>query len=937
MKRTRIVSTPALGIVRQRTGEDAPEGAASDLVNMRLKDGALRPVGDAETMGRMPALSSAGGVILFTSYLPDGKYVYRNSDGVFCYCISGDEELLIYSDGESFVNWKAFGTSLLLTTSLHHYLFIYKNGGHSKILINYDEAPTASCNQYAGLSDPFTNIVFSNTWLLNLQNNEAFIYISKDTTGNIYLGRWYSVSERMKSLGMIHGCYYIRLCLKLTDGTTISQSTPIYIQHGASYPTPLHVDSTTIYAPYVTNEINDIAKISGGPFFSKPTLKVTLTPSLIDFANALLENNLLHSIAIYATSKTDLYNYESCYRSNADASKREYFFSSNGTYYWRPTLNKISIDNPYFLLHEHIITKPINKEFPDLYINIDVSEFDDLATKEPFRANALRHSITASHYTEYNSRIHAVDIKTKLSSGDAIVNNINNYYYHPDNNLAVSTSISELNGWMPYGSSGVSQVYLSTNIIIEDNLYVATKQLNPNDVFFFNTSGDKTIYSIILPNVIAYPDARASSVRLFVVKNGVHYLILEKPLTPCLSGNFSYVIGECSSFEDIIPKRYGFSQPLFYIPIPSINGSLDFSTFTQYPNPPAESREFTQTNRLQVYNYGSPLTYELKNSYRFGASTERLLRCEAAVDQLSEGRFGQFPLYCFTDCGLYALEQGSGEVLYATSHPISADGLISPEGVTPVRGGVAFVTSKGVMFVSGRQVIELSAPIRGEAEYYDAATGLPDVFRFMDVSVALGGPKEPSLRDYLAGAELHHLYNENELIVYNKAYSYAFAYGLESRMWSRRQLPYSKLQRVGTSLVCYSILPVQGSQVLALYRANMEREAKTCGKPMLYVSRPLEMGSTAYKKLEAAIVRMDATSGGMVRAYLLGSADGVSYGVIQGASAITKENTIHDLRLGRSGVSVRSVVVALLFEANMRTAVQRFDFEVEDRFNSRLR
>lgn len=935
MKRTRIVSTPALGIVRQRTGDDAPEGAASDLVNMRLKDGALRPVGDAEVMTRIPVSSS--GIIQFATYLPDGKFLYRNNTGVYCYSVNDGEALLLYGVNESFVSWKVFGKSLLLTTSTAYYLFIYKNGKHTKILVNYDEAPTASCNQYAGLSEPFTNIVFSDTWLLNLQNNEALIYISKDTTGNIYLGRWYSVSERMKSLGMVHGCYYVRLCLKLTDGTTISQSTPIYIQHGASYPTPLHVDSTTIYAPYVTNEINDIAKISGGPFFSKPTLKVTLTPSLIDFANALLENNLLHSIAIYATCKTDLYNYESCYRSNADASKREYFFSSNKTYYWRPTLNKISIDNPYFLLHEHIITNPINKELPDLYINIDVSEFDDLATKEPFRANALRHSITASNYTEYNSRIHAVDIKTKLSSGDAIVNNINNYYYHPDNNLAVSTSMSELNGWMPYGSSGVSQVYLSTNIIIEDNLYVAIKQLNPNDVFFFNTSGDKTIYSIILPNVIAYPDARASSVRLFVVKNGVHYLILEKPLTPCLSGNFSYVIGECLSFEDIIPKRYGFSQPLFYIPIPSINSSLVFSAFTQYPNPPAESREFAQTNRLQVYNYGSPLTYELKNSYRFGASTERLLRCEAAVDQLSEGRFGQFPLYCFTDCALYALEQGNGEVLYATSHPISADGLISYEGVTPIRGGVAFVTSKGVMFVSGRQVIELSGPIRGAAEYYDAATGLPDVFRFMDVSAALGGPQEPALKTYLAGAELHQLYNEGELIAYNRQYAYAWVYGMESKMWYRRQLPYTNIQRVGTSLISYAIMPARGSQVPALYRSNIEREQSYSNKPMLYISRPLEFGSNGYKKLEGAMARISNTSGGLVHICILGSIDGVRYGKIQGATVVAKENTISDIMLGRSGISVRSVVVAILFDANMRTTVERFDFDLEDRFTSRLR
>ena len=85
------------------------------------------------------------------------------------------------------------------------------------------------------------------------------------------------------------------------------------------------------------------------------------------------------------------------------------------------------------------------------------------------------------------------------------------------------------------------------------------------------------------------------------------------------------------------------------------------------------------------------------------------------------------------------------------------------------------------------------------------------------------------------------------------------------------------------------------------------------------------------------MARISSTSGGLVRICILGSIDGVRYGKIQGATVVAKENTVSDIMLGRSGISVRSVVVAILFDANMRTAVERFDFDLEDRFTSRLR
>lgn len=960
MKKTRRIGIQTLGIVRQLTGEGAPEGGATDCLNLRLKDGALRPVGHP---AGLQDIQGNGGAreVLFHQQLPDGEYLYRIDSTIYHSKQTGDTVVLTFT-GESFVMWKAFGTSLIVVTSKYTRVSVIKDGVWINIPIDSGNAPSISHNMLEGVT--FQN---QESWFTDNCNT---IIVEKDDTEQLVMKFWYDTITNMKTKGMVHGCYLAIACIKLADSTTILCSIPTYVQHGITTIdddggstgqswndfTPLSA-KTWVSNPFSSKGNDYACYIHGGPYFAKPKLTINLTSDVVSMVNALRMLNMVSGIAIYATRKKDLYDYEKTFCQYKNIESRGYIYKSPSvgdsgehTYYWNPTLNEIKPEDPFFLLKEYPITADIGST---VVVDLKPDDFDSLETRETLSANGSRHSLRASTWLmEYNSRLHGCGITSTLTKGDVIPVTVNSCQFIPSN----------LYGYTPHNTSLFS-AYLETTIPVDGNNYIVKKSVPIDSVLFRKGDGSTqdTGYAVILPPLVAYPDARAILIRLILVNgSGAHYEAMNIPLKACLEGNFAYAKGTSTEVNVTQPPFIKFIAPKLTsrwddrLQTEVSEWVFDSSQLAPILFPPSESREFVQTNRMQVWNYGSPLSYELKNSYRFGAGNERLLRCETTVDQLSEGRFGQFPLYCFTDRGVYALEQGQGGVLYATSHPISSDGILSPIGATPLSGAVAFITAKGVMVISGRQVTELSAPIRGAAEYYDAESGLPAIFHSLDVPIAQGGPQEPSLQKYLSMAEMHHLYRENELLVYNPMYQYAWVYGMNSRMWYRRQLPLGYIQRYGSILFNYSIASNGVGGATVLHRYDLENEYSFGRWPLVWISRPLELGSNGYKKIEAAVVRLDVTVGGVsiplggntslqglgngvIRAYILASIDGITYKIVQGVSIPTKGQPITSIKLGRSGLSARYFVLAVAAEPTMCTAIERIDFELEDRFSAKLR
>lgn len=101
---------------------------------------------------------------------------------------------------------------------------------------------------------------------------------------------------------------------------------------------------------------------------------------------------------------------------------------------------------------------------------------------------------------------------------------------------------------------------------------------------------------------------------------------------------------------------------------------------------------------LYVSEAGNPFVFRAEDMTNVGAS--RLLAVASASKALSEGQFGDFPLYAFTDEGVWALSAGQNGQ-YGAAHPLTMDVVTDTGSIVPVDNQVVFPTSRGIMALSG--------------------------------------------------------------------------------------------------------------------------------------------------------------------------------------------------------------------------------------------
>ena len=93
--------------------------------------------------------------------------------------------------------------------------------------------------------------------------------------------------------------------------------------------------------------------------------------------------------------------------------------------------------------------------------------------------------------------------------------------------------------------------------------------------------------------------------------------------------------------------------------------------------------------------------------------TGDVLKITTAVNAISEGQFGQFPLYAFCKDGLWALQVKS-DGTYSAPQPISHDVCNNAKAITQIDGAVIFTTAQGLKKVYGNKVELISDKINGQ-------------------------------------------------------------------------------------------------------------------------------------------------------------------------------------------------------------------------------
>jgi len=195
---------------------------------------------------------------------------------------------------------------------------------------------------------------------------------------------------------------------------------------------------------------------------------------------------------------------------------------------------------------------------------------------------------------------------------------------------------------------------------------------------------------------------------------------------------------------------------------------------------PTEKKRYASDNVIRVSPVDNPF-YFPASGYLTMFST--IIGTGIVTRPLSEGQFGQFPLYVFTSDGIYAVSTSS-DGTFLSKEAVSREVAVSPE-ILSMEQAVVFVTDKGVMMLQGSQVTNLSPFMNGR--HYtiedDVKTILQSDSEWSGLvpSTADGDPFMAFVRE----AKIGYDYNGGRLLFFNDTKPYQYVYMLGTQSWHK--------------------------------------------------------------------------------------------------------------------------------------------------------
>lgn len=190
-------------------------------------------------------------------------------------------------------------------------------------------------------------------------------------------------------------------------------------------------------------------------------------------------------------------------------------------------------------------------------------------------------------------------------------------------------------------------------------------------------------------------------------------------------------------------------------------------------------------NVLKVSAVDNPFFFAAKNTYT--PSKEDILAVCSNTVALSQGQFGQHPLYVFSKDGIWAMEgSSSGDVTYVCSHPVSRELCTAVSSLCCTDSGIVFLSLRGVMLLQGNNLTCLSDAISADSHFMQNVV-LKDIY--YRVAMLVGNQYALSRENFSKYIEgdivVGYIAAENELWVSNPDYSYSYIYSLNSGVWSK--------------------------------------------------------------------------------------------------------------------------------------------------------
>lgn len=530
-------------------------------------------------------------------------------------------------------------------------------------------------------------------------------------------------------------------------------------------------------------------------------------------------------------------------------------------------------------------------------IPIEDDYLQSLVTREVMTDDYLSHDpLSATSSQVYNSRLNLSGVKRTLFNGFsassmfAFTDRFIGTWQVDENKLKVDPSIfADMVQIGIYVKEGGKTCYVTTSG--ECGAFLSpTVQRNGADVLLKRSTGCYIFY----PNV-----------------NATHAVISS------IYGDSGFVYGGGSMVVELKPHDF-------------LNGAyalLDYNVerVHNYSSDLVPTITPDTMNDMGKIDCGSKVyTSEVNNPFFFPVTgintigTGKILGIATAAKALSQGQFGQFPLYAFTTDGVWAMEV-SANGIFSAKQPITRDVCVNPDGITQIDSAVLFPTNRGIMLISGSQTQCISDVITNNIEF--DVLSLPG----MDQLHAMIGHGEDScfpvvpFLDFISSCGMVYDYLHQRIIVFNKSYSYAYVYSLKSKKWG---MTYSNIANTINSYPEALAVDTGGN----LVDFSQESEEKQMG---LLVTRPIKLGEADILKTIDTLMQRGVFRNGHVKSALYGSRDLFNWHLVN--------SSVSHRILNRRGTPYKYFRIALVCDLDTDETVCGCSVQYTPRFTNRLR
>lgn len=306
-------------------------------------------------------------------------------------------------------------------------------------------------------------------------------------------------------------------------------------------------------------------------------------------------------------------------------------------------------------------------------------------------------------------------------------------------------------------------------------------------------------------------------------------------------------------------------------PHPFLNGSyaivasLDESFISQLsdtdPLQDVEDNPVVDTkSSIFVSLPSNPFVFPLVSVCSMGVS--RVLSLSSAVKALSQGQFGQFPLYAFTSEGVWALETNSTGT-YSARQPITRDVCVNPSSITQIDSAVLFATTRGIMLLSGSQAQCISDAIATDTPFdVLSLPGMDTLHPILGHDDNTCFPIAP-FTEFLKTCGMIYDYVHQHIIIFSPQHTYAYVYSLKSHQWG---MMFSEIVDAVNSYP--EALAVDSNNKLVDFSKRVADNIKG-----LLITRPLKLEAADVLKTIDTIIQRGNFRKGSVKSVLYGSRD----------------------------------------------------------------